>query len=441
MADLQQKPEENGKERKVVRTIQQLFPQPLKDRLSAVLSSINTEWKAITLAAILDVHGSISSRGMQSAFASVVGSSYIPRGHKTFAGYADQTFVPIGLVACKVMMPIGGMPMEINEWCLTDAGEKYGAPVAAFTIDWLDKWNRKYGSSLSMYQIFGQTDSRGNSRSPYNRAALLLKLFDNPVLRQEDLSQTLALETTGVRTHIQTLEGLGFLDYSSVSVETSGWAKHIWNKQKNLAEAIGDPKIGYQRSVLKRRVMKLLASEKRPLDCNEIANLLKYDHLHNVSTILTGLAEKKYTSCQWIGGEKQSEAKITDLGKEFVETYLKPVVNALSDGNALGEMQRLRKEVVADMALLSSAAQLYYPHSQAYKFRTVVERINAVLRMVRSHQEANGIGSRTKDILKKTQFKTGQYIGRAFHEGLLEKKKDGKEVRYTLTEKGRKIIS
>lgn len=411
--------------------MQNPFPQPLEERFSAVLSCVNTEWKSIVLAGILDLHEPKSCQTMRSEFRAIAGKCHVPAA-PTLAQYADHTFVPIGLVALKVMMRIGGMPMEINEWCLTDAGERYGAPIAAFSLDWATRHN------TSLYPILGPTLSPGDSRSPYNRAMLLLKLAENPAmpLRTIDLANHILLDEGSVYFHLLALKRAGFVNYDSVNPEERGWAKYAWVESKDREEAKSNKEIGHKYRTLKEKVTDLLSRSGRPMDCNEIAAKLSYPYPGNVSKILSDLKEHGYARCEWQSKIKQSDARITDAGAEFVESYIKPVRDALADGHSLNSMNALRRSV---SAFAGAAAGLYYPHSMACKAKPAGKRIAEVLGFVSEHQNRNGIGPRNVEILRGTEA-NDSIIGRCIAEGLLEKRKIGKKVRYTLTERGRAII-
>jgi len=430
MANPQQKPEENGKGRKVVRIIQQPFPQPLEERFSAILSCVNSEWKAITLAGILNPHEPKGKGRMRNDFRRLVGEeSYVPDAG-SFKEYANWTFVPIGLVACKVVMSVGSMPIEINRWCLTNAGETYGAFIAAFSLNWAVKHSR------SVYEILGTTNSTGESRAPYNRAMLLMKLTENRTAfsRVTDLEASLSLDDHGVLQHLLALKRIGFLDYTSVNPESRGWAKYTWIKSKDPEKAKKNENIGCRHPTLKGRIIDLMSSSRGPVDYKEIATALSYKNLATISTILSDLNKCSYAVCKW-QGRIRSDISITDAGSEFVETYVKPIRNALVNGPALGKMQKLR---ISEFA--GAAASLYYPHSLGYKKRSGEIRLLEVLKFVRDHQTGRGIGPRFTEILRGTEQKSAKQIYHSIAEGLLERQRKGNESHYILTEKGRKRI-
>ena len=109
----------------------------------------------------------------------------------TFRGYCANTFSKHGIVE-----------VEGGHFCLSDAGERYGKPIAAFSLRYA------VDSGRSLYEVFGPTYSSGGSRSPGNRARILEKLAEGcgQIAR---LEKELGLDRASVRTHLRQLQSIG----------------------------------------------------------------------------------------------------------------------------------------------------------------------------------------------------------------------------------------
>ena len=76
-----------------------------------------------------------------------------------------HTFAPIGLIVQDIMGR--GLNYSQRYFTLTQAGETYGQPAAAFSLKYAVDHN------TSLFNLLGSTQSGGDSRAPYNRARLV----------------------------------------------------------------------------------------------------------------------------------------------------------------------------------------------------------------------------------------------------------------------------
>src|SRR3989344_6122040 len=195
------------------------FPDDLEGRLAAVVNAVNTEFKTISLLHLDDVpadKGEIRRRLRET-----VGRKYLPKG-RAFGGYGN-TFYDVALVAKQTVVRDEGDIQSIG-YSLTEAGRKFGLPIANSTLRYAVDTHR------SMFHVLGPTNSRGNSRAPYNRIKILEELR-KVILRERDLVAILGLTSSDIQEHLLRLQKIGFVQFESVGSKTKG--KFLWRWKGN----------------------------------------------------------------------------------------------------------------------------------------------------------------------------------------------------------------
>ncbi len=323
--------ERKVKKRKVVRNEE--FPEDIDSRLTSILSTVNAESKQVQLL-LMSEYPQISTR-IKSNFDHITDNNF-DIDHRAHGKYCTETFVPIGFV-CEEKVIYDDYGRWLTGWSINGTGEKYGKPIAAFTL----RKANEYGKSF--HEFLGSTKSAGKSRSPYNRIMMLELLSDSPMSTQ-GLTDVMDLDSRVIRSHIKKLQELGFLEYDSVSPEEPGWSSYRWVK--------GEPKDVEQYAympTLTTEVSELL-SELKESDCETIGKILDYDSTGNISCVLSHL--EKYGFAERLSkfkiGEKLSEVIITEEGRNFLDDYSDRVVDALRDGEELEHMRSIQKEYERD---------------------------------------------------------------------------------------------
>lgn len=145
------------------------FPTDTKGRLNAILNVVNTELKTIALLHLGD--SPIDRHDLKRKMRETVGYGvYLPGPSRNLEAYCHQTFYPIGAVAEETILRDTGDETYFG-YCLTDAGKKYGLPVAAFTLDYVVR------NGKSMFTILGSTSTpSGRKRAPLSRINILQEL-------------------------------------------------------------------------------------------------------------------------------------------------------------------------------------------------------------------------------------------------------------------------
>lgn len=202
----------------VVKRVEYEFPKLKDDRLNAILSSVNTEPKNITLAFCLDRQPK-TQHDLRNDFSYYVDEKthWVPV-ERSFSNYSRKSFTPIGMVAEEIIR-IKGKLNPTYHWMITDCGEKYGKPISAFSL----KYAVDNGESLFKY--FGQVPSSGESRAPFNRVRVLDALNEKKKMKEINLWYELDLNQENVQRHVKKLNEIGLVEYlneTEVEITTKG---------------------------------------------------------------------------------------------------------------------------------------------------------------------------------------------------------------------------
>ena len=395
------------------------FPKNLEERLEAILSSVNTEYKSVTLGILLDDSWKTGNDIRNAAESYVNPVTNIIPSDTSFKAYCTFTFIPIGAVAEERIK--GRIP--VSYYKLTEDGEKYGKPIAQFSL------RTAVDYKLSMYEIFGSTPSPGKTRSPFNTAKILFELEKEDNLRRVDLANECGLIDMAVSQHLLRLKNIGFVNYDSVSGEESGWSKYEWIKGKNLENIKPVCKLPTLTKKVANKMKKLEIS-----DCNELAEVLDYKHPEDISKILSGLEKQgfvkkvKFKGREFKFGEKQSEASITEKGRKFVYEFLELVCQALGEDDFDGIYQEI--EIFDDPSItsdyISRGFSLYKEVCPAYKRKSKEDNESRILQILKNQK------LRRKEINEALGKDVTIYLRELIKRGEIKKEREGSAVYYSL---------
>lgn len=139
------------------------FPTEIKERMNAVLNVVNSELKSLTLLHLDDT--SASGDVIRKRILDTVEDGYLPIP-STFEEYCHHSLLPIGMVAKEEVVRDLSSNVLVG-YSLTDAGREYGKMIASFALQFA------CDNDISMFSILRSTKSRGLSRAPLNRVAVL----------------------------------------------------------------------------------------------------------------------------------------------------------------------------------------------------------------------------------------------------------------------------
>lgn len=406
-------------DRRVIRTTRHEFPKDPEKRLENMLYIVNTEPKIITVGFCLEDSVPKTQCHLQKSFLELAEGHWTPHP-ASFRAYCEQTLLPAG-VAEELIISEGRTTPSIG-WRLTEEGNKYARPIAAFAL------KHAVDNNISMCTLLGSINSRGDRRAPYNRFLILDSLRDREPKREVDIATNINSDPECIRRHLEKLKNVGLVSYDSVGAESSGWAIYSWIDGRNPEDV---EIVGHRKSLTKdiANHLKRLGKSER----NEIAKLVNYT-ASSVSNILGGLERQGFIKPdRWIGGHIQSEARITDAGFDFLHN-LDRIRNA--EGSELEYMENILDEFYSDRDMLAyyvgKAMELYRNMAAYQKRKTASQHEEEILETVRNYQNRNGYGPRTGEINKILEFKLYRYLGDLTRKGKLDRKKKGREVRYTI---------
>jgi len=312
------------------------FPEDPQERFAAVFGAIgNSEAKCLTLLCLSQ--SPITGPDLHQRFIEESGAAW-RSNRNTQSEYCINTLIPIGLVTQEDYIAYGSQDY-VTGFRLTEAGNLYGVPIAAYLLSESNDLDK------SLLAIFGQTSKgSGETRSVVNRARILKLLSISQPLRTKDLAEHLELDGSCVSHHLQHLTSLGLIDYSSTNSEIKGLFKY------NLVPEASRQKVQtVERSRTLTEEVADLAFKLKEVDCARLAAILK-DRSHSseknlrgaVSKILSGLAGQGIlTRGIFQKGESQSQAAVTPLGRQLVDSLIVPIEEALINGSHLDDWHQL----------------------------------------------------------------------------------------------------
>ena len=411
-------PREERVIRKVLRSESRDFPDELEGRMEAILRTINTEYKTITLGFVLDEMPSTSTDLMKGVERL---SGNVPRS-QTFKDYAEKTFVPIGMVA-EQEMDYESFPVPVKTWRISEAGKEFGRPIAAFTLDYVVRHGK------SMFPLLGNTGTTGDSNSPLNRYKIL-KSMANGNRRNADISASLGLYNTLVTHHLVKLKGIGLVDYESICTEQP-FVFYQW--KEDVPRDLRPPKESQKYPKLATEVADVIRQGGKWSN-QQMADFLGRD-LDTVSPVLYSLFEQGILEHSLASRGNMSTSSLTPEWAEFLAEYLEKIESALQGGNELNAMGNVRTDYLADLDKLrehaTEAGALYQAVSPFYsKAMESSERQQMIMDFIGGYQ--NEGGPRTKEIEDYVGVKLSNYLASLLKDGMIERVRIGNETRYRL---------
>jgi len=412
----------------VVKRVEFPFPKKRDDEFGAILSTVNTEIKNITLSFCLDKYPRTRT-GLRNKFANCVDENnhWVP-DDTSFSSYSDKTFVPIGMVA-KEIIKIKGLLNPVKHWKITEAGEKYGQPIGAFTLKYAVDRNK------SIYQYLGQTSSSGKTRSPFNRARIMEILYENGNISEKDVVNSLGRKKILLR-DIFKLDKEGLIEHQSHSKEP-GWIIYKWIEGRNSSEA--KKVYGIKRS---KEVAEYLYN-KGESNRIEISKELNFENLKDISKVLNDLEKQDLIEPIKWSMDLKSELSILSDGKDFVENYIIPIRSALDDKKELQEMEDILHYFEEDNSdksyYCNTGTDLYERVTPHLNRKSKQERKLEIIQILDKFNKRN-TAPRYNEITEKLGTQPNKCLKSLLEEDMIYKDKKGKAVYYFLTEEGKKMV-
>ncbi|MBU3912496.1 MAG: transcriptional regulator [Nanoarchaeota archaeon] len=311
-----------------------IFPEDLEERMDSVDALVSTELKPLILLCldrtpttpfevwrrIITVSGERARVPRASALTNCFTHSLVP------AGWAEK---------CAVYDERA--KREIVAFSLTDAGEGFGLPIAAFTLDYVKKrfYDDSSGKKLGMIKILGRCGVGSNR-------IRIIESLNGERKTFPQLVENARITKSALIRNLESLREIGF-----VGVRTGrdkGAVDYEWHGGINVRDI--PPYSTYPS--LTSSVSKTLR-EKQISNAQSIAEMLCYQHVRVVQQVLShlvsvGVAGRK----KWRGGNESpylSEAWLSRIGERFLNEYRLEVRNAMAGGGSLASMQRIYQRI------------------------------------------------------------------------------------------------
>lgn len=393
------------------------FPQDREARLETVLSCLNGEVKHATLL-VLNQDPATSSRIRRRL--TELTTARLP-STSTLFDYCIQTLCPAGFVIHETFRT----DHPYNCFRISDAGAKYGQPLAAFSLRYAVE------NHISFGELLRTASSAGDSRAPYNRARIL-ELVAAGCERVVEIETELGLSHTDINYHLKHLQALGLTNFRSLNACEPDFKTYRWVAGRKPEEA----RTVRTRKTLTGQVARWLHTNKAGT-YRQIAQQLNHKHVLDVSRVLVGLAQQGLATTEF---PSTSRSKVTLAEKaSLLLDYVMSVRSALTNSTQLKTMTALRDEFLADKDLfrryLDVAIEHHSTASPMMNARKSTERESELLKFLQSFQVDRGRGPRPSEMMALLGWNHGTlriYINSLIRKGRLRREEEGMTVRYTL---------
>ena len=406
------------------------FPTNPEQRLEALLSVGNTEPKQVLSLLLMD--NSQSVEALRSQFIGLI-EGVLYRGKQwkpivqTIEGYLVDSLDSIGFIAFSVIesSKIG--------YARTQGGKFYGQPVMAFMLNMANQLG------ISMYQLLGSTQTRGDSRAPYNRFRILEFLLsqyrNGKETREIDISNLLNLNSAGLIGHLNALKEIDFIEWDSISSELKGQIIYRWKEGKNPNEV---SRYSITKNIT-RDVAEYLCQNKTSNNLVVVEYLKKKEHYKNredesllwtVNNTLAYLEKHGFAESNYRGTKVQSHVNLVRGIADIVEEFTIELRNAVNNGNELRAMEQLYNSYMADYDRFkhdSGAVRFYIDVSPQLNAITAEEAQRKIFSYLKEKVE-----SRPKDMKEDLGFDVYPYLRKMFNNALIVERREGKKAFYSI---------
>lgn len=340
----------------VLERTEKKIPEDPETRLEGFLATFNTELKdAIVLS--LDrsprTKNEIQTQYKKKVrhFTNESSNVWVP-GVNTFGLACHQTLVPIGLVAEEKVQK-DGTNRIVRSWSLSDIGESLGTYMAKFALKTAIDFNTSLFPILGATQVAKDENGKFFTRAPYSRIQILKSLAEGEK-RVADLEVSIDGNMTY---HLPVLRKAGLIEYESVNTESRGWAVKSFVSDE-LKGSYGS----YSEEIVRAFIEAFVEGPCDYHEARERAKRKDVEVAEQTARTLVSYLERNgnIKSVDFKGTEKQSSARITERGYEFLERFTVPFEEA-----ALTLNPNPVRVADWDDELIRSGVMLYYPHSKA----------------------------------------------------------------------------
>ncbi|MBS3073612.1 hypothetical protein J4465_02360 [Candidatus Pacearchaeota archaeon] len=400
----------------------QSFPEESEARLEAILNSFNAELKTATFLFLEDSPKSGFSFRDDVSEVVLTDKQLNPQ---VFTAYCQRSLVPRGMAYETVINRARKFPASAFGYSITEAGKKYGQPIAALTLDYVVKNN------ISMFSILGSANTNGKTNSPLNRVKILKKANEG-TFRDSDLSQEVnwGISSNISKNHLIPLSKIDFIKTESCGELNGPLTTYFWipGKDPEKVKVID----GY---LTKARIIAAKIKEIETSDNFKLAETVNL-RPQEIKKILNGLEKQGFIKSKgrWTD-ERKSENVLLIKGKKFLDEYVSRVENCLADGPVLGELTEFYNylkntndgQLMKDY--LNKSTQLYIEASPHLNYRSSLKVQEEIIKCLKANPNGLRYNRLSENVsLRHVTFPLRELISA----GIVRKEGKSKEVRYYL---------
>ena len=322
--------------------------------------------------------------------------------------YCQDSLCDVGLLAEEYATDEWGVK-KIVGFCVTERGRRIGI-FTALSILWYE--NKAH---TSLYPVFGQTASPGETRAPFNRVRVLDYMCRHPYeVREADLVTAVGLEHSLIAGSFHSLSNYEMIDYKSVTSNTG--RTQIRYK---VVESKDPAKADYYQHYpsLQEEIIKILKESTEPISALDISEKLPDQFKQNwnnkkrlkshISEVLSDLSRQNYLARvdRFTGAKKQSDVSLTIKGRDLYFQVLYPTLLLSSgrslSGNYLFYIEKSNKGLAS---CVLESAEMYYPYSTSSKRSKYPESILQVFEILQDNPDSSFTA---QELAEKMELSTG----------------------------------
>lgn len=377
------------------------FPQDPKERMNALLSSLNFGPKAVTLLLLPQPGGYISPGELTTRFRSTFQGSEMATMSKTTAqGYTRESLFNLGLVAEEYSIDHFGQK-KIVGYGQSEAGQMYGVGTACLVLKTEDE------NGISLRPFFGSsnTNSQEQVRAPLTRASILrlLSTQSKPVTEVE-IARSLGVGTGVVHDAILSLaqgDAITSKIISSRGEEISSYVRgQVAPEQVQM--------IGTMKSLTNEAVQTCLDLSAKDIEISvqTVLNSMPPDRKTGdqnalrgrLSGVLSNLALQGFLNVGK-GFERvgiHAEIRINEFGSKLVTDFLDPLDSLVKDQPDTDSVFKpIVNGVLTDLPRFARVSgDLYFPYSKAAKRRQRTESVGKMKDLLSNPEDSKGFSIR-----------------------------------------------
>ncbi len=242
-------------------------------------------------------------------------------------------------VACRDCFTQAGIVKKTESeqaYALTETGERYAQPLAAYFTDYLFRIRE------SAYSLLGFSSSKGATQAPFTRFLLLEALAGHESATEKQLAQEMDIAPVTLLKNLKALALHSYLDFSSVG--RNGERAYIYFHTASSAQL---PKVKEVDDETVKDIYRIL-KQNGSSDKTRIAKRLKRKNAR-VGIVLKALREAGHAALSkdsWAARGCSSKIIPFEKTGQFVNEVAIPFRNALNDGYWLA---RMRKEYLVPL--------------------------------------------------------------------------------------------